>query len=297
VSTKLVIMAGLAVAFGATSYVAGNHYLDSQTQARLSQIENDREKPVVQEVEMASIVVAGSAIGFGEALTSETLDTIDWPTANLPDGAFTSIEDLTATGSRRALSSFAPGELILSAKLSGENARAGLAGIIGEGMRAVTIPVNSIAGVAGFVQPGDRVDVMLTKELNNDDIEDREATTRVILQNVKVLSVDQEAGDRLEVARLAETVTIEVDANGAKRVALALNLGDLSLLLRSMGDEDEQTASAKMSDFQESSLDDLFSLEAETPKTTTIRVVAGEEEKSFTVDIESAREPQNGRVN
>jgi len=249
VSGKLIIMAGLALTFGATSYVGGNYYLESQTQAltqaRIDELESNR--PIIKQVEFAKLVVAADV-------------------------------------ERRAMATIYPGEPIMTVKISGDNGKSGLAGLIGEGMRAVTIPVNQVAGVGGFIQPGDRVDVVHTYTSNNTN----EPSAEIIMQNVKVLSVDQDAVSRTETARIANSVTLETDTNGARIIAKSLNVGDLSLLLRGVGDNAKTDA-----EIQEDG--GLLNFADNKPKTTSIKVVAGNEVTNFTVEIEQAENKKNNK--
>lgn len=283
-SGKLIIMAGLAVAFGATSYVGGNYYLESQTQAlteaRINEL--DANRPVVEAVELAKVVVATSEIKFGETINSGNIKVVDWPQDAFPEGAFTATSDVINDGNRRVLTTIFPGEPIITAKITGENGRAGLAGIIADGMRAVTVPVNTVNGVGGFIQPGDRVDILLTK---NDDQNDGISST-TLMEYVKILSVDQNAGSRNETAQVASSVTIETDAKGAKKIAWGLNVGTLSLTLRGAGDA--ETAKATQDDGNS-----LFSLEADKPTRTSIKVVSGNSVKEYNVAIEGAQNPEN----
>lgn len=285
-SGKLFIMAGLALTFGATSYVGGNYYLESQTQARtqarIDELENNR--PVVKQVEFAKLVVAAEEMEFGEVISGDMLKVIDWPQDSFPEGGFSTIEDVTKGIERRAMTTIFPGEPIMPAKISGANGRSGLAGIIEHGMRAVTIPVNQVAGVAGFIKPGDRVDVVHTYINDNTD----ESVADVILQNVRVLSVDQEAGSRNETAKIANSVTLETNSRGARTIAKALNNGDLSLFLRGFGDDAKSV---------ENKDDSFFSFEGDEPKTTSIKVVAGRQITNFTVEIERPENPKNDKNN
>ena len=98
-------------------------------------------------------------------------------------------------------------------------------------MKAVTIRVNDVEGVAGFVLPGDRVDVVLTRQKDKNV-----AATDVVLQNVRVLAVDQVADERADKPSLAKAVTLEVEAIGAQKLALAATVGTLSLALRKAGE-------------------------------------------------------------
>ena len=299
-SGKLVIMAGLAVVFGATSYYAGNRYLDGQTQAHLNALENSRAND--KSINLTTIVVAKAQLKFGQQLTKEMLEVVDWPESAMPEGSFTTVKELISEPPRRAIKTMEPGEPVLAVKLTGENGRAGLAGIIGEGMRAVTIPVDMVNGVGGFVQPGDRVDIILTKESTQGKGKDREEETiaEIIMENVKVLSVDQEADTRSSTAKVAKSVTLESDARGAQKLALANNIGRLSLLLRSAGDEAAGNSS-KLSSSNLDGTDDtggLLSLFKAKEKTvTSVRVVAGEDITSVTVPIEKQPKTDGKDVN
>lgn len=287
-SGKLIIMAGLAVAFGATSYVGGNYYLESQTQAlteaRINEL--DANRPVVEAVELAKVVVAKSEIKFGEAISASNIKVVDWPKDAFPQGAFTATSEVISDGNRRVLTTIFPGEPIITAKITGENGRAGLSGVITEGMRAVTVPVNTVNGVAGFVQPGDRVDILLTKN----DNENNGTSSTTIMEYVKILSVDQNAGSRNETAQLASSVTIETDTKGTEKIAWALNVGTLSLTLRAAGD-------AKVSKTKSNDNDSLFSFDEEKPTRTSIKVVSGNNVKEYNVAIEGAQKPENQNNN
>ena len=274
-SGKLIIMAGLAVAFGATSYVGGNYYLESQTQARVDELSANR--PVVEAIELAKVVVATAEIKFGQVIDGSMIKVVDWPQDAFPEGAFAATSEVINDGNRRVLTTIFPGEPIITAKITGENSRAGLAGVIAQGMRAVTVPVDTVNGVAGFIQPGDRVDILITK---NDD-HGNGVTSEVLMNYVKILSVDQNAGSRNETAQLANSVTIETDGKGAQKIAWGLNVGTLSLTLRGVENEDGS----------------IFSLESEKPTTTSIKVVSGSEIKEFNVAIEGNQKPKKENNN
>lgn len=283
-------MAGLAVAFGAVSYFAGNSWLDSQAQARLSEIESTKST-----LEMASVVVAATQVRFGEQLTAENLKEIPWPADAVPEGAFRKITEITEKGERKAIKTIEPGEPLLAVKITGENGRAGLSGIISEGMRAVTIPVDLVNGVGGFVMPGDRVDIVLTRRDQNDGNQE----AKIILENVKVLSIDQDADRTNESARVAKSVTLETNAPGAQKLALANSVGQLSLLLRSAGDENKSDTStfsadvfddAKPDGSAKPAEDNIFGFLNAKPKKqyATISVVKREQVIQHTVPVTGA---------
>lgn len=286
-------MTGLAVAFGGISYFAGNHWLESQANARLPETAGAA-RPAV---EMSTVVVASQQLRFGETLSEEKLKTVAWPKDALPEGSYETIEAVIANGGRKALKTIEPGEPMLEVKLTGEDGRAGLSGVIAEGMRAVTIPVDLVNGVGGFVMPGDRVDIVLTKKSQ----ENGEQAAKIIMENVKVLSIDQDADRAGDVARVAKSVTLETDAEGAQKLALANSVGRLSLLLRSAGDEGDVNTTqlsagdldGKPAEASAGSDEGLFSfLNSDKPRTATIRVVRRDEVVSHSVPVMEQREEQ-----
>ena len=194
-------------------------------------------------------------------------------------------------------------EPVLLAKLSGPNGRATLSNILAPGMRAVTIKVDEIAGVGGFITPGDRVDVVLTRNAGNiREVEGNAKgasgstiTTEIVVENVKVLSVGQGADERQTGPKVTGSVTIEVNAEGAQKVALARNVGSMSLLLRSAGEGGPAAAglvtissfggsvAKKFSDAAGSMIEKVKAEEPEKQKFTTVIVTRGLEAKSYQV--------------
>src|SRR5262249_15759629 len=116
-------------------------------------------------------------------------------------------------------------------KITGPDQRATLSALVKPGMKAVTIRVNDVEGVGGFVLPGDHVDIVLTRQ-----VEKGNPTRQVVLQNTRVLAVDQTADERAAKATVAKSVTLEVDTVDAQKLWLASSVGSLSLLLRKAGE-------------------------------------------------------------
>ncbi len=135
---------------------------------------------------------------------------------------------------RTVLSSIEENEPVLKWKISGPGQRASLSALISDnGMKAVTIRVDEIKGVAGFVLPGDRVDIYLTRT-----DEGKQQFTDLLLQNIKVLAVGRSADDREEKAKVVKAVTFEVNPVAAQKLVLASSAGRLSLVLRRAGAAD-----------------------------------------------------------
>jgi pilus assembly protein CpaB len=187
-------------------------------------------KPVANGT-MTSMVVAKVPLDYGDQLTATKITTIDVPPAALPQGAFKSIDEIA--DNRVVLRSMVPGEPVLLNKISGKNGRAILSTVIDPSMRAAAIRVDDVNGVAGFVQPGDRVDVMLTRTANEAKTP---TNTDLLLQNVKVLGVDQKSSEQKDTPQVAKAVTLEVTPEDAQKLTLAGNVGKLSLALRNYAD-------------------------------------------------------------
>jgi pilus assembly protein CpaB len=181
---------------------------------------------------MTSMVVAKAALDYGDQLTAAKVTTVEVPFSALPQGAFKSVDEIVADN-RVVLRSMVAGEPVLPNKISGKNGRAILSTVIDPSMRAAAIRVDDVNGVAGFVQPGDRVDVMLTRKAADRDV----ATgTDLLLQNVKVLGVDQKSSEQKDTPQVAKAVTLEVTPEDAQKLTLASNIGKLSLSLRNYAD-------------------------------------------------------------
>jgi pilus assembly protein CpaB len=185
--------------------------------------------------ETVRVLAAKKALAYGDrldlAMAEERLRWVTWPKNAVPDGAFTSGEELLGpdrTETRTVLRTMEPGELILKSKITGFGESMRVASRVAEGMRAFTIPIDAVSGVAGLLAPGDRVDILLTRSING------EITTSLILQNVLVIATDQTANTETSATRVARTATVEVDPSDASKLALSQQVGKLSLSLRGM---------------------------------------------------------------
>lgn len=179
------------------------------------------------------VVVAARDLDVGSIIKPEDLSTIAWPGEGVPQGYLSSIEDVTERGLIVAVNANEP---ILAAKLADRGVGGGLPIMIPSGMRALSIKVDEIVGVAGFVTPQTRVDVLLTVSLPGA----REPDTKVIMQNVLTLAAGQtiqrdEEGKPL----IVSVVTVLVTPDEAEALASASGQGRIQLALRSWLDVDE----------------------------------------------------------
>jgi pilus assembly protein CpaB len=183
---------------------------------------------------LAMVVVASRDLARGDLLRADALREIPWPADSVPEDAFHSVKEVIGDGTeeRRARRSMVVGEPVLAAKVSGFGGRDTLGETLSPGKRAVSIRVNDVSGVAGFLLPGDRVDILLTRRLEDDG--KKNPVTDVILQNVVVLAIDQLSDEQREKPQVARTATVEVDPAEAQKLALAMQVGNLSLALRNV---------------------------------------------------------------
>ncbi len=190
-------------------------------------------------VAMTTVVVARKPLEFGNELSAEALQEREWPTDAVPEGSFTKIDEVVGAERRVALRSIAVGEPVLKEKVSGFGGRAALSQVIAEGYRAVAVRISDVSGAGGFILPGDKVDVLLTLSTTNDRLD---TVTNILLQNTRVLAIDQEADESTGGAIVAKAATIEVLPEDAQRIALATTIGTLSLSLRNTTGEEADDA-------------------------------------------------------
>ena len=220
-----IIMLGVAVLLGVFAVVGVRALiLNSSQQAAETQSE--------QMVVMSSIVVANVQMEFGAEITADMIREIPWAAEHHPEGSFQSVNEILSDEGRVVLRAIGPGQLVLADQISGAGERATLSQFISQDMRAVSIRINEVSGAAGFILPGDYVDVLLTVDADNDP---RQAATHVILQSVRVLAMDQVSdGGGQGGSLVARVATLEVGIEDGQRIALASSVGTLSLALRNV---------------------------------------------------------------
>jgi pilus assembly protein CpaB len=186
----------------------------------------------VREVEVASLqaVVAAKRIPVGTIVTTDHVKLVPWPARNPVPGAFTSMD---AVVNRGAIVEIAENEPLTESKLAPLGSGGGLPPTIPEGMRAISVRTNEVVGVAGFVIPGTRVDVLVTLKQRNNDAE---AISRAVVSNVQVLTAgtrfDQEKARSDGKPIPSTVVTLLVTPQDAERISLAASEGQITLTLR-----------------------------------------------------------------
>lgn len=182
------------------------------------------------------VLVARMDVEFGAELDRSTIKLVDWPSHAVPEGVFHGFDAFEVPGAARyALSRLKANEPILLSKVTDAGERASLASRLRDGMKAATIRVDDVNGVAGFVLPGEVVDILFTRRGVDDELEGQRPQGRsfatTLLRQVRVLAVDQSASEGEGEPRVASTVTVEVSLANAQKLALAGDLGTLGLVL------------------------------------------------------------------
>ncbi len=180
-------------------------------------------------------VVASEPIAFGEKLDPAKLKVVRWPADGLPQGSFQRVPDAVADNTV-ALRAIAANELVVASALSGKENRLSSSRLLGPNMRAVAVPVGEANGVAGFIVPGDRVDVYLTRDPGETGL----PYTDQVIQGARVLAVGQDNNVGKDKPEVTRSATIEVTPQQAQKIALAQSIGTLSLSLRNILDDTRQ---------------------------------------------------------
>jgi pilus assembly protein CpaB len=210
----------MALVFGTTATFMALGWLRGQSQQRAQ---------TQVETKMRPVVVAAKDIDAAVAFARDNVVVRHWPQENVPQGSFSRVEDVVE---RVTAYPFGAGEPIMEAKLAPKGVGPGLTALLDPEKLAMTVKVDEASGVAGFVNPNNRVDVMVTIDKVGEYKED--PISRLVLQNLRVLGTGQQIERRPgEKPQVVPTVTLEVDPGQGERLANASKEGTISLVLRS----------------------------------------------------------------
>ena len=221
---------------GATAFLA-RAWLEAERAAIVAQAISQR--PVTQAKPAVQVLVARNAVRTGQIIKPDDLRWQPWPQGALPPSYIVEgrrpIADFVGAVAR---SSFHVGEPIVEVEIVMPGSRGFLAAVLRSGMRAVSVPATATSAVSGFIYAGDRVDVLLTHVLTSPI--GQHSATETILRNARVIAMDQKLdfapGDKPDIAK---TATLELTPKQTEIVTLAVKMGELSLVLRSLQDPDE----------------------------------------------------------
>jgi pilus assembly protein CpaB len=240
-NSKRIVFLLLAVIVAGTTAFLARAWLQSERAAMLAQLGTAPKaaqplKPAVQ------VLVARNALRAGQLIKPEDLRWQPWPQGTLPPSYIVEgkrqISDFVGAVAR---SQVQIGQPIIEAEIVMPGSRGFLAAVLKPGMRAVSVPATATSAVSGFIYAGDRVDVLLTHSLVATNGGNQHNATETILRNARVIAVDQKVdfapGDKPDVAK---TATLELTSKQTEIITLAVKMGELSLVLRSLQDTDEE---------------------------------------------------------
>jgi len=225
---QTLIAVGVAVILGLIAVFLANSYLTG------------RERQFARSnVGTIRVAVASVPLDYGAELTADKIKFVAYPSTSLPPGIYKSVAELLPQGKRRVvLRPIQVNEPLLASDLSGEGQNASIAALLPDGMRAATVRINDISGVAGFVKPNDTVDVLITRvPIGPDGASQGNQVTDVLLQNVRVIAMGADASGQQAGAKVTRNATLEVTPVDAQKLALGERLGSLSFVLRKPGEE------------------------------------------------------------
>lgn len=225
----LVLIVGLGLA-GFAVYMAQGYV----TQYK-SALANERAARAKQ-IKLTKIYVAKEQLRYGQQITADKLQLVDWPAGNLPEGVFDDAAKLFPDGQpkfRTVLRSMEINEPLMELKVTEPGEDAGITSRLSKGMRAFAIKVDVSSGVSGFLRPGDRVDIYWTGSARGQN-----RVTKLIGASIKLIAVDQIADVDRQNPIIARTVTVETSPKQIAALAQAQSTGRLSLSLVGAGDDD-----------------------------------------------------------
>ncbi len=238
---RLLLLVLALVAAGATAFLARG-WIEGQRRPAAARAE----RPVAKTTK--AVLVAARSLAQGSFVTEEALRWQEWPDVDLPPTYFekgnVALADLVGAVVRKPLEEGAP---VTRGALVRPGDRGFLAAVLEPGMRAVSVPVGQATGSAGLIFPGDRVDVLLTQALQPEGAGGQERfVAETVLRDVRVLAIGQRLSTAAEgsdeLSAKVRTATLEVTPEGARRLALALELGKVWLGLRSLARADDEGA-------------------------------------------------------
>ena len=226
-SIRTLATLAVAVFLGLIAVLLVRGYLNS---ARRTQV------TVATAVGGTPVVVAATPIARGAPLQAAMFKVARYPADAQPAGSFSNIGQLTGGRPRIALRALQANEPILLPSISGPGGRLNLSGGLTQGQRAISIRSNDVTGVGGFVLPGDRVDVLLTRAVGSGGGQ-QTSVTQVIADNVRVMAVDQSDDPGADKPVVTRTITVEVTPAEAQTISLGQSVGSVTLSLRQAADE------------------------------------------------------------
>lgn len=217
------IALAVAVIFGIVAVILANQWLQSRTP--------QQQTVVKEQLPLTKVVIAAKDLDIGSVLGKENLSLADWPKANVPKGAFHQAEELEG---RVVVAKVRAGTPLVAAELAAPGSGVGLVASIDPGKRAMSIRVDEVVGVAGFVLPNTFVDIM--------HVTGKPKRVETVLKNIEVLAIAQQTFVEEGKAKVVRTVTLELDPKQAEKLALKTHTGAIQLALRNPAEDQQKVA-------------------------------------------------------
>ena len=234
-----IVTLGASLMFGGLAVALARGWINDAIQSEFTQSYLVQTSAADSQTLNVPVMVIDADVGFGDILSPEMIRTAQVPEDLVPLGSFASANALFVNLEQNTivLTPMSRNEIILSGKISGPGSRGSMSSLISDGMRGVSVRVDDVAGVSGFVLPGDYVDVIYTRDKTTRR-NGNELISDILLENIRVLGIDQNYNPSETVPDVAETITLEVSVTDAQKLHIAMDAGKLSLVLRSAGDID-----------------------------------------------------------
>jgi pilus assembly protein CpaB len=217
-NTRALMMLAMAVLLGLGAVIVAARWIGDQAAGTTSKV-----------------AVAQTDVSLGARITQDMVRMIDWPANALPPGAIT---DPKLLDTRVTRASILRGEPIMESKLAPPGTKGGLSAVVADGMRAMTVRVNDVVGVAGFALPGNFVDILVNTldESAKTTINRDQSISKIVLERILVLAIAQESSRDETKPKVVNAVTLELSPEQAEKLDLARSVGTLSLVLRNQID-------------------------------------------------------------
>jgi pilus assembly protein CpaB len=285
---KIMLLVGALVVALVSAFFVRQLVTDSSAPAAQARIAKEEKKG-------PKVLVATKPLPIGTILTGEEFKYQPWPKDMVQNAYFLEGSSTPEKLNGKVVRFTVPaGQPLTKGNVVGPGERGFLAAALTPGMRAVTVSISDTSGVAGFIFPGDRVDMLLTQgvDFNGDTVEglpaDSLKVTETILRNVRILAVDQRTNDGADKPNIARTVTFEVPPKFVEKIVVAQSLGKISLSLRPLAESRAELEHAiaageiEVGDNQDAATDRLMELAAQTrPTDSSVTFTTGGEVSRF----------------
>ncbi|MEQ9330344.1 Flp pilus assembly protein CpaB [Thalassobaculum sp.] len=277
---RTILLLAVAVASAGVTTAGANRWLEAQREKTLP-----ASAPVIVKNPTTRVLVAAADLPAGQILRAQHLQWADWPAEGVKDDFVRQGDEGDGFEGAVVRSSLLAGEPVTDRRIARPGDRGFLAAMLTPGYRAVSVEVDAATGIAGLVFPGDRVDVVLTHVISQEDQGPRRRASETVLQNIRVLALDQRVDDQTGKPLVAKTATLELTAKQVELVTVAAQLGRLSLSLCSLasaedGAVEQHPAKSFTLDSEASSLLSLKPAQRPKAREEQVTVIRGSDNQS-----------------